>query len=68
MDLTRRWSERPPALRSRFAWLKPFRLERHSLPVAVAQLVLVRCVRAAAKGAVRNATELGYVSNSQAPS
>jgi hypothetical protein len=32
-------------LRSRLAWLKPFRFERRALPVAVAQLFLVRCVR-----------------------
>src|SRR6185312_16182079 len=40
--LTKRWSERPPVLRSPFAWLKPFHCERRSLPVAVAHLVLVR--------------------------
>jgi hypothetical protein len=38
--LTKRWSERPLVLRSPFAWLKPFRFERRSPPVAVAQLVL----------------------------
>ena len=44
--LTMRWSERPPALRSRSAWLKPSRLERRSLPVAAAQLCLVRRMHA----------------------
>jgi hypothetical protein len=45
MGLTKRWSERPPALRLPFVWLTPFRFERHSLSVAVAQLVLVRCLK-----------------------
>ncbi len=42
MHLTRRWSERPPALAPRSAWLNRFRFGRRSLPVAVAHLVLVR--------------------------
>ncbi len=33
MHLTRRWSERPPALAPRSAWLNRFRFGRRSLPV-----------------------------------
>ncbi len=42
IDLTKRWNERPPASRPSFISLKPFHFERHALPVAVAQLRLVR--------------------------
>src|SRR6266568_4006210 len=41
-----RWSERPPAVRSQLAWLPHLHFEPRSLPVAVAQLVLVRRCRA----------------------
>jgi hypothetical protein len=37
-----RWSERPPAARSRFTWLVHFHRGQRSLSVAVAHLVLVR--------------------------
>jgi hypothetical protein len=41
-----RWSERPPAVRSRFAWLEPFYFKRRPPSVAIAHLVLVRwCAR-----------------------
>ncbi len=43
--LTKRWSQRPPASRPHFAWLKPFHFGRRAVPVAVAQLFLVRCMR-----------------------
>jgi hypothetical protein len=43
LHLTKRWSERPPAWHPHFAWLTPFHFERRALPVAVAQLRLVRC-------------------------
>src|SRR5437016_301582 len=38
-----RWSERPPAAGSRFAYLGPVHFERRALSVAVAHLILVRC-------------------------
>jgi hypothetical protein len=38
-----RWSERPPAVRSRSARLVRLHCDPRSLPVAVAHLVLVRC-------------------------
>jgi TonB family protein len=37
-----RWSERSPAVRSRFPWLGRLHFEPRTLPVAVAHLVLVR--------------------------
>jgi hypothetical protein len=37
-----RWSERPPAVRLRFASLQRLRCGLHPLPVAVAHLGLVR--------------------------
>jgi hypothetical protein len=36
-----RWSERPPAVRSRFAWLQLLRSGPSAVSVAVAHLVLV---------------------------
>jgi hypothetical protein len=42
IGLTRRWSERPPAARSRFQWSNHFHFRPVSLSVAVAHLVLVR--------------------------
>jgi hypothetical protein len=39
---SKRWSERPPASRPSFIWPKPFYFQPHALPVAVAQLFLVR--------------------------
>jgi hypothetical protein len=48
--LTNRWSERPPAARSRLASLKRLHFEPRSLPVAVAQLVLVRPMKCATHG------------------
>jgi|GEM_PF-1370854 len=37
-----RWSERPPAARSRFEWLLSLHFERRTPSVAVAHLILVR--------------------------
>jgi hypothetical protein len=37
-----RWSERPLAVRSRFAWLVRFHSGLRALSVAVAHLILVR--------------------------
>jgi hypothetical protein len=45
--LTTRWSERPPATRLRFASLVRLHSDLRSLSVAVAHLILVRCLRAA---------------------
>jgi hypothetical protein len=42
VDLTMRWSERPPAVRSRFQWPLRLHCEQRALSVAVAHLVLVR--------------------------
>jgi hypothetical protein len=42
-----RWSERPPAVRSRLTWLVRLHCERCSLSLAVAHLILVRSMRAA---------------------
>jgi hypothetical protein len=36
------WSERPPVVHSRIAWLEPLRSRRRSPSVAVAHLILVR--------------------------
>ena len=47
-----RWSERPPAVRSRFASLPPRRFEPRALSVAVAHLILVRWTRAEAAPSV----------------
>lgn len=44
------WSERPPAARSRFAWLARVRSGPPALPVAVAHFILVRCMRATLRG------------------
>src|SRR5688572_23093882 len=41
--LTKRWSERRPAVRSHFVWLGPFHCGPRTLPVAVVHLFLVRC-------------------------
>src|ERR1043166_9532780 len=43
--LANRSSQWPPASRPHFTWLKPFRIEQRALPVAVAQLILVRCMK-----------------------
>lgn len=40
-----RWSERPPAVRSRLAWLELFHFDSRAPSVAVAHLVLVRLMR-----------------------
>ena len=45
-----RWSERPPAVRSRFSSLQPVRSSPCALPVAVAHLVLVRRNNMRARG------------------
>src|SRR5437660_12694509 len=42
-----RWSERPPVVCSRLAWLVRLQCSRDSLSVAVAHLVLVRSMSAA---------------------